>query len=778
MISIYRKNHIRLHQTILLILTLFVASCQDSRDIVIPQPGQENSFLISASLEQHNTSDESRLSIAKQSNEYSVLWSENETVTVLGTGSSVFTIASGAGTQKAVFSGDISSAGEPPYFAALPCSGNPSLENGNICISVPQTSAGVAGNISMDNLPAVAKVLLSANGANIDMRHVFGLLRISISGTGTPVLIRKMTLHDLGGNMLWGTCRIPVSGNEPDFENISLSDGDNTISMIYDDPVEINSSSNDFFFPVPPGAMDKGFSVVLYEYDPAQPDGIGKAWTFLQKISSPVAAQRASVVAVTSDGVAEKSEPLDLKARGYYKTLFVDAGAYLSSYYTPSQLPFITAMGIENDYEYYACNSDDAGADKSKDIFASSSDDDNGVLLYPDGEPRFRVMYVNGGTSYNHGPTLGDQGRENVHTFFVNGGSYTGTCAGSLIASTYVDGTQRYGNSTNSENWSFGIWPGDIKHTGLPPNINTYPTVFTGMKLLPALKEKGYYDFAVRDTIEDTRHHGGSYLPHTVRNKAIPHEELMTYQYSDHSSVPDTSRYTLYNTQTRNKFRKNGSPVRIVDSVSFWAYKPEDRSGRMVVTGSHPERQASGSQLNYMMTMERYALDGNGSPEIKGTLALGTTMTMNKRTADGDPSHTGIGDRQYHHFKFESSEDIKNFTLALDSEYDASSGINLYLALRRNGFAWLSDAEYVLCNKGGRKTLSIRNLPAGTWYISVYCATTVSAEATSSMPRYFIYSGKTQVLNGVAYSLTADVDPDDNEITPYKINTLLNDFDD
>ncbi|MBR5056746.1 MAG: hypothetical protein IKX03_06085, partial [Bacteroidales bacterium] len=40
-----------------------------------------------------------------------------------------------------------------------------------------------------------------------------------------------------------------------------------------------------------------------------------------------------------------------------------------------------------------------------------------------------------------------------------------------------------------------------------------------------------------------------------------------------------------------------------------------------------------------------------------------------------------------------------------------------------------------------------------TWYIGVYCATTVTATATSALPYYFIYSGKTEVLDGVPYSI-------------------------
>ena len=61
--------------------------------------------------------------------------------------------------------------------------------------------------------------------------------------------------------------------------------------------------------------------------------------------------------------------------------------------------------------------------------------DENGILLYPDGAPRFRVVYMNGGRAKAHGGTLGEQGRKNYRMFVANGGGYVGSCAGAFIAS-------------------------------------------------------------------------------------------------------------------------------------------------------------------------------------------------------------------------------------------------------------------------------------------------------------------------------------------------------
>ena len=77
-----------------------------------------------------------------------------------------------------------------------------------------------------------------------------------------------------------------------------------------------------------------------------------------------------------------------------------------------------------------------------REMICGSEMDENGVLLYPDGEPRFRVIYMNGGKATAHGRSLTPAGRSNMQKFLKNGGSYVGTCAGAYISSM---GTKRRG---------------------------------------------------------------------------------------------------------------------------------------------------------------------------------------------------------------------------------------------------------------------------------------------------------------------------------------------
>ena len=128
--------------------------------------------------------------------------------------------------------------------------------------------------------------------------------------------------------------------------------------------------------------------------------------------------------------------PSALRAReagsteGFYKDLFIDGGAKLSS---RGRLHAANSLGLS--YEYYA------GGDEARQnlILAGSSDDTNGALLYPDGQPRFRMIYVHGGGATAHGRTLKLAGRRAMRTLYHNGGSYCGSCAGSFLSGRNVD---------------------------------------------------------------------------------------------------------------------------------------------------------------------------------------------------------------------------------------------------------------------------------------------------------------------------------------------------
>ena len=119
---------------------------------------------------------------------------------------------------------------------------------------------------------------------------------------------------------------------------------------------------------------------------------------------------------------------------GFYKDLFMDGGKELTS---RTSLP--AAVSLDLSMEYLA--TDDQTIQTK--IMIGNDYDENGILLYPDGAPRFRLIYTNGGSATGHGNSLGEQGRQRVRSFYYNGGSYSGSCAGAFIVSVsyMVSGT-------------------------------------------------------------------------------------------------------------------------------------------------------------------------------------------------------------------------------------------------------------------------------------------------------------------------------------------------
>ena len=674
---------------------------------------------------------------------YDLVWSEADEIAVIGTEggtprTSRFTLASGSGTTKGAFSGTLSDSGEAPYYAVFPYRSEATLADGSLSFPIPQRVQGWGGNIAQSALPAVARVAVNGAQAGVALRNIFGLLKLTFT-CETSLSVKKIVLHDLGGNMLWGNCRVPIVAGEPDYGSISLTGGSNTLALTWNIGTTFSGSAKSVYFPVPPGALDRGFSLVVYERDDDQVDSVGRAWTFLQKISSPVAAGRSTIVEIDAATLTEKYEKRDVKERGYYKSLFVDGGIYLTSNDSTNNLPAIEYLELQNDYEYFgsSVNDDYDGADRNVNLYTQNGvmvsapaedvvtwNDANGVLVYPDGEPRFRCIYVNGGKSTTHGSSLGEDGRNRVRTFYANGGGYVGTCAGCLISSRGYDS---YAVTTSY----FGIWPGHTYHTKTDSGKGVTDT-YTSMTIEPGSPLLNYYDYGGDMQIDNVRHNGGCYMGDNA-----------TYP------VPDGTEILLrYLTPGLDSTKLNGQ-------VSAWAYKANEESGRLCVIGSHPEGVESGEQRDLFSAMIRYATDGAGCVTPKGTLTKGVTRKMDQGWEKNAPAFAPIGDRQYHHFTFELPAEAPELSLTLRG---IDTDVNLYLAMAKGRTAWLGDADYVLCGSGSSKSLHLRNVPAGTWSVAVYCPVTVTSTLSeyTSGAYYYKYSGNTEVLNGIPYEITVN----------------------
>ena len=404
------------------------------------------------------------------------------------------------------------------------------------------------------------------------------------------------------------------------------------------------------------------------------------------------------------------------RSRGYYKDVFMDGGIALTSRYS---LPATRYLGLSIDYFASAKTDKLTQTDtlQQAKIFCGSEEDTNGWLLYPDGAPRYRVIYVNGGKSGSHARSLTERGRELLKEYIANGGSYVGTCAGAYMATS---GSRRLNGSIRNGDVYLGLWPGYAKPTQLK---KARPTLRLDKKS-PLLR---YYDFGGDKTVVEVYHNGG----------------CSAYGYEDATMPKGTEKLAYYKYEDTKR-------VKIDGRIAVWAYKPTEQSGRVVMCGSHPESVGEGERLEFMSSMLLYAMDGNAKPRLKGELKAGQEREMNKLTEDADPDYTRIGDKQYHHFTIEVPRGCKRAVVSLDGYEDAKK-FDLTLCAKRGDFAFHDNTLYKNVARGCKKQLVLENPKAGKWYVSVLCETAVTALRGKYGTRY---TGNVSVLNGVPYKIS------------------------
>ena len=186
---------------------------------------------------------------------------------------------------------------------------------------------------------------------------------------------------------------------------------------------------------------------------------------------------------------------------------------------------------------------------------------------------------------------------------------------------------------------------------------------------------------------------------------------------------------------------------KVHDGAAIWAYKKDKAAGRIVNIGSHPESSTSGEKLQITEACFRYAIDGVGTPVLKGKLKPNEERYMNKRTSDNDPNYTRIGDLQYHHFSFEIAESNTNIRVELQGE----ESVDFSIYLKKGAPAFNSNADHAATGPGNTKTI-IKQLTHGKWFVGVECKTTVKSELDGCRG-FFNYSGRLSVLNGAAYKI-------------------------
>lgn len=633
-----------------------------------------------------------------------VVWSSGDKFDIVSSDGqkNTFGLISGAGEQDASFSGTVS--GSEPYYAVYPASDDISINDGVLNFKLPKNQTYKANSFGLDASPAIAKTYNVSDG--LYFKNLCGLLCLNLQGSSMSV--KKIVLHDLAGNMLWGDAKLTLKDAGTDYQQMELTGGDNKLTLEMSSAVTLlPATPKKFYFVVPQGTLDHGFEAVIY-------DASGAVIDVIQTQNPAVAVERShtsNMVPLKLTGT--RTEYSEVARRGYYNDIFMDGGCHLTS---RNSLPAATTL-LGWTMEYFAseatANLKEIDTTMQTAVFVGDENDPNGALLYPDGEPRYRCIYVNGGKSTNHGKSLGAKGRQSIYDFVYAGGGYVGTCAGALIACQGYDSYKTY-------SYYLHIYPGHTYHTGMN-DTHTDLTVVSGCPLLK------YSDFGGDNVIASVIHNGGCYCSTSTEYWVSGAEKLLTY-----SNCPSG--------HTDNNGR-----------VACWAYKPSKEAGRMVLIGSHPEGAESGEKRDLMGAMLRYAVDGGGTVSTKATLTKGTKLSFTSKSG----TKAGIGDKQYHHFKVEIPAGAKNIKVNLTSTTTQS---DLYLSLNKKSLAYFSDADYALTQEGGEKTLDIKNLDAGTWYVSVYCASTPTAKKKGYITgaAYYQYTGNVEVLKGVPYTLSVD----------------------
>ncbi len=391
----------------------------------------------------------------------------------------------------------------------------------------------------------------------------------------------------------------------------------------------------------------------------------------------------------------------NVQNRSYYKDVFLDAGIGLTSRKTLAATEFL-GLSLEG-ISFPQTSKDSKELALQKAIVAGESCDYNGRLLYPDGQPRYKLLFVNGGVSTNHGKSLGEEGLDAMRKFVRNGGCYVGTCAGAFFASNGSDGKTDYP-------YYLSVWPGMMKQSGLK---DSYTGIFIEKKS-PLLQ---FYNYGNDHYVDSVRHNSGGYpVKFPLRT-----EILARYDYPQQSSLHK--------------------------KPSIWAYKESSQSGRIVMTGSHPEIVSDGERRDLTAAMIQYALAGRGSVSLKGFLKNGEERVMDKITTDLDPAYTRIGDLQTHHFATYIPSGAKNIRVEINS----SSNCDFALLMSQDSYAFADNAQYRSAVPGPRQLMSFPTIREGVWYIAVQCLNTVTVRETDYGQEY---GGNLEVLNGIPYRVS------------------------
>ncbi len=645
-----------------------------------------------------------------------------------GTGLTVF-FEPAADGRTFLIGGDpakISEEGFNDYYKALaavyPASFTSTFTKDGLTIELPQVQSFVEGGIAPEAMPLAA---LGDTTGNLSFKTPCSVVAAEVKHF---LKISEIRLTSNSDEALWGT--MAISADPAQFPAATMSENSsadrNTLvlkvaesgtgsngteafvtgpnSTVTGGTIPANGleSTSTYYFVVPAGSLQQGCRLTI----------IDERGGYMQQDIPTASTARATCAKAGNMAYKDASENVeipDVLNKAFYKDIYMNSGLFLT---TNDTLPVADFLNLEIEHLMDARNSPTAADYAAQDAaFVGTAEDVNGRLLYPDGGPRYRLFYVRGGGSSDHGFALGSNGRDRFRAYVAAGGTYLGSCAGAYLA---CRGTTLDANS--SGNYT-GIWPGHA-------NSLSTQQIYPGHVIPPDSPILKYYDFGGDFYIDSVRHHNGPC-------------------FKDYATVPGTEVITRFDIPDSTKM--HGHPAIITWKKDKWW-------GRVTPCGSHPEQVPDGENLLLMAAMVRYNFDGVGIARVKGILHNGEVRYMTKSTEDQDPDYTKIGDKQCHHFVFALPEGAKNVRVRVES----LEKYQLSLFLAKGTFAFEDDAQYKSQGVQTGKELYFPTLEAGTWFVGVQCESVPTL--VDNHGTYGTVYSNTGILNGAPYTVKVSWD--------------------
>ena len=272
----------------------------------------------------------------------------------------------------------------------------------------------------------------------------------------------------------------------------------------------------------------------------------------------------------------------------------------------------------------------------TRSTIGGNSNDTNGALLFPDGQPRVGVYYHNGGNSSAHQSALGASGKAAIIDFLAAGGSYTGSCAGAWTAKNFGFYVGSWLNNGGSGSHTI-----TLADDGNP--ISEFMIANGQSLIVPSVPFYG----------------GPGFLESRSRT---PDAEFIGKL---------TSGYPSY--------------MRGTDAIIL--VQPTGDEGGVAIVPNHPEYGRRAIHTYYMAAVLSWAYDtANVTPDVKGSLDYSHPAV----TAD-------VGDGQYHRYAMQVAPGTRELTITTSNAAGTELYVTLNGVAYAGGFDFAGD-EIVISN--------------------------------------------------------------------------------